>query len=345
MSDSETTHTYDAVVIGCGGWGLAALKVLRDMGLDVLGLERGEICHNLTTYMPAMTVHSPLPYVVLDPEDFLLAEKGDDYHSTIEELIQSYLDFAAKYDLPIQTHCTLRDIRGERGDFTLTAREKDRDAQYHCRLVILATGAYDTPNLLGIPGENDPAVHHYFAEWQHLRDQRLLFIGGGFSSADGIVAVCPHNEILWVTNKTRDAIDQILHDQKTKWGQPDAHLFNSEILCESQVLSLADHRAQIQSPDGERQWPFDQCFMLLGHRPDEALLRAVLGDDFSHDEATFESNARPGIYLVGALAKKHLEHIGLTHKLCPGNEGIRHITKLIDAIKNNPIIDTSLPSS
>ena len=85
--------------------------------------------------------------------------------------------------------------------------------------------------------------------------------------------------------------------------------------------------------------------MLLGHRPDEALLRAVLGDDFSHDEATFESNARPGIYLVGALAKKHLEHIGLTHKLCPGNEGIRHITKLIDAIKNNPIIDTSLPSS
>ena len=70
MSDSETTHTYDAVVIGCGGWGLAALKVLRDMGRDVLGLERGEICHNLTTYMPAMTVHSPLPYVVLDPEDF-----------------------------------------------------------------------------------------------------------------------------------------------------------------------------------------------------------------------------------------------------------------------------------
>ena len=115
MSDSETTHTYDAVVIGCGGWGLAALKVLRDMGLDVLGLERGEICHNLTTYMPAMTVHSPLPYVVLDPEDFLLAERGDDYHSTIEELIQSYLDFAAKYDLPIQTHCTLRNIRGERG--------------------------------------------------------------------------------------------------------------------------------------------------------------------------------------------------------------------------------------
>ena len=333
MSEIEAAHRYDAVVVGCGGWGLAALKVLRDIGLDVLGLERGEICHNLSTYMPAMTVHSPLPYIVLDPEDSLLAEKGNHYHSTIEELIQSYLDFAAKNELPIQTHCTLRDIRGKRGDFTLTAREKGRDVTYHSRLIILATGAYDIPNLLGISGENDPAVHHYFAEWQHLHDQRLLFVGGGFSSADGIVAVCSRNDILWVTNKTRDIIDQILHDQKTKWGQPDARLFNTEIASESQVLSLADRTAHIKTPDSERHWPFDQCFMLLGHRPDEVLLHAVLGDDFSYDEATFESNSRPGIYLVGALANKHLEHIGLTQQLCPGNEGTRHISKLMEAIK------------
>lgn len=58
-----------------------------------------------------MTVHSSLPYVVFDPEDFLLAEKGDDDDSTIEELIQSYLDFAAKYDFSIQTYCILRDRR------------------------------------------------------------------------------------------------------------------------------------------------------------------------------------------------------------------------------------------
>ena len=44
MSDSETTHTYDAVVIGCGGWGLAALKVLRDMGLDVLVADWDILC-------------------------------------------------------------------------------------------------------------------------------------------------------------------------------------------------------------------------------------------------------------------------------------------------------------
>ena len=77
--------------------------------------------------------------------------------------------------------------------------------------------------------------------------------------------------------------------------------------------------------------------MLLGHRPDEPLLQRVLGDDTSHDESTFESKTKPGIYLVGALAKKHLEHIGLTDKLCPGNEGVRHIDNVINAIKNQLI--------
>ena len=108
VNEIDQLQTYEVVVVGCGGWGLAVLKVLQEMGINALGLERGEICHNLTTYMPAMTVHSPLPYIVLDPDDPLLAQQGDDYHSTIEELIQSYVDFAEKYKLPIKTHSTLK---------------------------------------------------------------------------------------------------------------------------------------------------------------------------------------------------------------------------------------------
>ena len=333
MSKYSDMHRYDLIVVGCGGWGLAVLKTLRDLDFDVLGLERGEICHNLRTYMPGMRVHSPLSYIVLDPDDPLLVEKGDEYHSTIEELIQSYVDFASKNEVPFKTHSGLRDIDGLRDDFVLTVSERERQTQYRTRLVVLATGSYDSPNLLGIPGEQDPAVQHFFGEWRHIRDQRLLFIGGGFSSADGIVALCASNEVLWVTTKPHPEIAKILHDQQTKWGQPDAKVVNTEILCDSRVLSVTDRRAQIQTPDGERQWLFDQCFMLLGHRPDESLLQRILGDDRSHDETTFESRSRPGLYLVGALAKKHLEHIGLNDNLCPGNEGVRHIEKVIDAIK------------
>ena len=332
INKNTSPSSYDVVVVGCGGWGLAILKELQELGLHVLGLERGQICHNLTTYMPGMTMHSPLPYIVLDPDDPLLAKQGDTYHSTIEELIQSYLDFANKYKLPIKTNSTLKNIEGSEGQFVLTVHQDENDIQYRAQLIVLATGSYDIPNQLNIPGEQAPSVHHYMAAHQHIRDQRLLFIGGGFSSADGIAALCAHNDVLWITNKPLESIEQILHDQKTKWGQPDAQLVNTEILSESQVQSLTNKTAKIKTPQGFRSWPFDQCFMLLGHRPDESLLQRILKDDLSFDENTFASK-RLGIYLVGALAKKHLEHIGLTDKLCPGNEGIRHITKVIDAVK------------
>ena len=123
INEIDQLQTYEVIVVGCGGWGLAVLKVLQEMGINALGLARGEICHNLTTYMPAMTVHSPLPYIVLDPDDPLLAQQGDDYHSTIEELIQSYVDFAEKYKLPIKTHSTLSDIQGQQGNFVISVRE------------------------------------------------------------------------------------------------------------------------------------------------------------------------------------------------------------------------------
>ena len=146
-----------------------------------------------------------------------------------------------------KTHSELRDIDGLRDDFVLTVSERERQTQYRTRLVVLATGSYDSPNLLGIPGEQDPAVQHFFGEWRHIRNQRLLFIGGGFSSADGIVALCASNEVLWVTTKPHPEIAKILHDQQTKWGQPDAKVVNTKILCDSRVLSVTDRRAQIQT--------------------------------------------------------------------------------------------------
>ena len=65
--------------------------------------------------------------------------------------------------------------------------------------------------------------------------------------------------------------------------------------------------------------------MLIGHKPDRDLCSRLLNGNLAFDDDTFESCERPGVYLVGALAKKHLEHIGLTDKLCPDNDGVRYI--------------------
>ncbi len=332
--DRSDTTRYDVVVVGCGGWGLAVLKVLTDMGLRVLGIERKEICHNLRNYMKNMMMHSFLSYMVLDPEDAILAREGNEYHPRIEELIQSYSDFAVKFDLPIKTHHQLVDIEGVKDDFALTVRDGEgRAVRLTAKRVVLATGSYDEPNLAGIPGELNGSVQHYFHEWEHISDQRVLFIGGGFSSADGIVALCPRNTILWVVRKSSEAVENMLHLQKTKWGQHDARLVNTEILTESRVISLENNTAVVQTPDGNITWNYDLCYMLIGHRPDQDLYTRLLNGNLEFDEETFESCQRPGLYLVGALAKKHLEHIGLTQNLCPDNEGVRYIERIRSAMQ------------
>jgi len=330
----DDSAQYDVIVVGCGGWGLAALKVLSDIGLRVLGIERKEICNNLRHYMKNMLMHSYLSYMVLDPEDPILAREGNEYHPRIEELIRSYSDFAQKFNLPIKTHHELVDIEGAKDDFLLSVRDGEgRTSCLKAKRVVLATGSYDEPNLAGIPGELNGSVQHYFHEWEHISDQRVLFMGGGFSSADGIVALCPRNTILWVVRKSKDAVDEMLHLQKTKWGQHDARLVNTEILTESQVVSLEDNTAVVQTPDGQKTWNYDLCYMLIGHRPAQDLYTRLLNGNLEFDEETFESCERPGLYLVGALAKKHLEHIGLTHNLCPDNEGVRYIDNIRSAMQ------------
>ena len=138
------TKPYDVVVVGGGGWGLAVLKVLTDMGLHVLGVERKELCHNLRRYMKHMVMHSVLSYMVLDPDDAILAQKGDEHHPLIEELIQSYSDFAAKFNLPIKTHHELVDVKGTKGDFVLTVRSRDGQLdRLAAKRVVLATGSFD----------------------------------------------------------------------------------------------------------------------------------------------------------------------------------------------------------
>ncbi|MDE0431321.1 MAG: NAD(P)-binding domain-containing protein [Caldilineaceae bacterium] len=183
------TFRYDVIVVGGGGWGLAVLKVLADMVLRVLGIERKEICHNLRHYMKRMVMHSRLSYMVLDPDDAILAQKGETHHPLIEELIQSYSDFALTVSDP-----------------------EDRTVRLGAKRVVLATGSFDNPILAVMPGELDAAVHHYFHEWVNIRGKKILFIGGGFSSADGIIALCQRNSILWVVRKSNNEVDQMLTD-------------------------------------------------------------------------------------------------------------------------------------
>lgn len=249
---AAAVRRHDVVVVGGGAWGLAVLKLLRDDGLDVVGVERGEVCQNLKTYMRRMTMHYPTPYMAVEEDDELLA-KGSDHHPAVEDMRDHYVRFAERHALPVHTHTELTRVDGKKGSFTLELRHARSGAveRVGARRVVLATGRYDTPVLTGVPGEQREDVEHYLGEWEHLRGQRLLFIGGGFSSADGVSRLCEANTCCWVTRKSRVQIDSMLVDQRTKWGmfdQPTMRIYDGKsvtFFCDSEVSSLTGGIATI----------------------------------------------------------------------------------------------------
>ena len=250
-----------------------------------------------------------------------------------------YVRFAHAEGLPVLTHAEFTSLSGGPGDFTLGLRrtlptlepgqagavaEGAAPLQVRARRVVLATGRYvrspppthpdpwpalsssaalraqDEPTLTGAGGETDARVSHYLAEWEEIEGQRLLFVGGGFSSADGVARLCGRNKCAWVTRKPQAQIDAMLYDQRTKWGMFEANVVNTEFFCESEVTDLTDGVAVIR-PSGEgseggaeQSWRFDRCFMLTGHGPSSPLVDSVLSGDCAHDAESWESTTRPG---------------------------------------------------
>ena len=69
------------------------------------------------------------------------------------------------YPVPIHYQERVENVAGSDGNFEVHAGTTDGDhKRYRTRKVIIATGYYDIPNLMGIPGEDLPKVSHFYGE-------------------------------------------------------------------------------------------------------------------------------------------------------------------------------------
>ena len=94
--------------------------------------------------------------------------------------------FSVKDIVPVPLKTSRNQLNGSKGAFELVVRDADdRLNQMPAKRVVLATGAYDRPNLAGVPGEEDATVRHYFHDWEPIENQNILFVGGGFYYCHG----------------------------------------------------------------------------------------------------------------------------------------------------------------
>src|SRR5882757_1614437 len=263
---------YDLICIGAGPTGLAcAIEAVR-AGLTALVIDKGAICNSIYRY-PVNMVFFTTPEL-LEIGDLPLvcaAEKP-----TRMEALKYYRKAAEHFALELRLYEQVTKLEGSDGNFVVsTTAEDGSTAAYHGAKIAVATGYYDLPNELAIPGENLPHVSHYYTEphafWHHDAE-----LGSTIK--------------YWV----RPDIEN-----RVKAGQIPMH-FNST------VKEITAEAVVIESAKGKKRLPAKQVFLLTGYHPDFEFIESLgvkldpVTKKPNMDPETHESNV-PGVYLAGVV--------------------------------------------
>jgi thioredoxin reductase (NADPH) len=295
------TH-FDAIVVGAGPTGLACGIELQKRGVKTVLIEKGCVVNSLYHY-PTNMVFFTTPEL-LEIGDIPMTSLNEKPGRT--EALKYYRRVADHYKLDIHQYETVLCIHGENGAFHVaTVDSKDCRHQYIAKKIVLATGYYDVPNRLHVPGEDSAKVIHYYKEAHPYYNHDVAVIGAKNSAA--IAAL----ELYWtgarVTLIHRGAG---ISDSVKYWIKPNIEnrIKNGEIqgYFHSRVTHIGPDSIVVSTPNGELTLKNDFVFAMTGYRPDLEFL-GQLGITLQPDTLrpltnpeTLESE-RPGIFLAGVI--------------------------------------------
>ena len=223
------------------------------------------------------------------------------------EALEYYRRVADFYRLPIRLYERVLGISGHDGEFRVaTETNEGRPGEYLTQKVIVATGYYDLPNLLGIPGEELPKVSHYYTGPHPYFRRKVAVIGGGNSAAVAALDLWRHGAEVTLIYREPTLSSFIKY-----WIRPDIeNRIKENSICalpQSEVKEIYPGAISVQRKTGETlRLDNDFVFALTGYHPDFRFLRdmGVEIDPNTHrpqcDPETLESNV-PGIYLAGVI--------------------------------------------
>ena len=171
---------FDVLVVGAGPTGLACGIEAQRAELKLLILEKGCLVNSLFHYPPNMTFFTTRELLEIGGLPFVSVN----IKPARAEALEYYRRVADHYHLPVHYEERVTRVGKEGGRFVIdTDLRSGQHCQYHSRNVVLATGYYDLPNLMNVPGEDLPKVSHYYREPHQFFGRRVAIVGGGNSAA------------------------------------------------------------------------------------------------------------------------------------------------------------------
>lgn len=300
MLTTTASHSrqVEVIVIGAGPVGLACAIEVQRRGLTVAVVDKGALVNSLIGYPTNMEFFSTPELLEIGGHPFVTAN----YKPHREEGLDYYQRVARAENLTLHLYERVTGLAGAPGAYRVLTERGELLARY----VIVATGFYDVPVRLNVPGEDLPHVSHYYKEPYQHAGQRVLIVGAKNSAAKAALALTRSGAQATLVVRGAEISPSVKY-----WIRPDLlnRIAEGRIAAHFQttVQAIRPGEVDLLTPAGPLTVAADYVYALTGYHPDYALLRA-LGIDTAADAActpsyhpdTFETN-RPGVYLAGTV--------------------------------------------
>ncbi len=319
----------DVAIIGAGPTGLACGIELKRLGVEAVLFDKGCVVNSIFHYPAHMTFFTTPE--LLEIGDIPMTSVGD--KPMRGEALKYYRRVAEHYKLDVHQYELVTQIDGQDGVFVAHTQDRNgRPRTYTVKKVIFATGYYDRPNLLGVPGENLDKVIHYYNEPHPYFNHDVMVVGAKNSAA--IAAL----ELFWSGARvTMVHRGEGIHRHVKYWIKPNIEnrIKAGEIKAyfRSRVLEIRPDSVLLSTPDGDIEVKNDFVFALIGYHPDTDFLakHGIVFDPETQrpctNKETLESD-RNGIYLAGVIvAGMHTNEIFIENGRFHGRQIAEDIAK------------------
>ncbi len=294
--------SFDVLVIGAGPTGMACAIEAQRAGFRAALVDKGCLCNSLFHYPSHMTFFTTSELLEIGDIPF----PSPNAKPTRNEALEYYRKVAMHYQLDVRPYQRVEQVSGEDLNFTVRTRDEfDRARAYTARKVVVATGYYDLPNPMNIPGEDLPKVHHYYDDPHPYYGLDVLVIGGKNSAAIAALELWRHGARVTLVHR-----GAAMHRHVKYWILPDIEnrIKNGEIAAHfrTSVVRIDPDSVTLETPQGPLILPNDAVLAMTGYRPDFEFLESLgvrIEGEFrcpACDPRSLESNV-PGIYLAGVI--------------------------------------------
>ena len=291
-------NELDVLIVGGGPIGIACGLQAKKKGLNYLIIEKGPIVNSLFNYPINMQFFSSSERLEIDDIPFISNEAKPKRN----EALEYYRRIVTSNKLNIQLFEQVLEVKKSPAQFSIRTTKNN----YVAKNVIIATGFYDLPNKIDVPGEDLPKVSHYYKDPHFYASQKLAIVGASNSAIDAALECWRKGAEVTLIIRGSEVGQRVKY-----WVRPDIINRIEEgsiaVYYNSAVKEIRPHEILINTPEGELGIANDFVLALTGYMPNFEFLEKIgiqLSQDHKrlpqYDPETMETNIQ-GLYLAGVI--------------------------------------------